>query len=197
MPPEPRPAGSPFTIRAIDTPRLVVRPLRPDDLDDVAALQSDPEVVRYLPWPLRSRDEAKQWLDARLAASTLAEDDDAVSYGVERRSDGRVIGVIALFLRSREHGRGEVGFVVERAAQGQGYAREATEAVVDLAFRELDLHRMEGYAIAANEASATLMTRLGMRQEAYFRGYELFKGERSDAVVHAVLREEWVSRARP
>ncbi len=183
-----------LTVGTIETPRLLVRAFRAEDLDDVHALQSDPEVIRYLPWPLRTREESQEWLDARIAADTLAADDDAVAYAVERREDGRVIGSITLFLRSVEHRQGEIGFVVERAAQGQGYAAEATAAVLDHAFPALDLHRVVGRADARNASSATLMTRLGMRQEAHFRESEWFKGEWGDLVVYAVLRAEWEAR---
>jgi RimJ/RimL family protein N-acetyltransferase len=182
-----------FTIGRLDTPRLVVRPFADDDLDDVHALQRDPEVVRYLPWPVRTREQSRQWLQDRVAAQTLAADDDVIAYAVERRDDGRVIGSITLFLRSVEHRQGEIGFVLEQAAQGQGYAAEATRAVLDVAFAELDLHRVVGRADARNAASAALMTRLGMRREAHFRECEWFKGEWADLVVFAVLREEWVS----
>ena len=184
-----------FTIGTIQTPRLLVRPFSERDLDDVHALQSDAEVVRYLPWPLRTREESQQWLAGRIAAATLQADDDAVAYAVERREDGRVIGSITLFLRSVEHQQGEIGFVLERSAQGQGYAAEATSAVLDLAFPALGLHRVVGKADARNAASATLMSRLGMRQEAHLRECERFKGEWGDLLVYAVLRSEW-SRLR-
>lgn len=185
-----------FSVSTIETPRLRVRPFRPDDLDDVHALQSDPEVVRYLPWVVRTREESQAWLAARIASPRLAADDDAVAYAVERRGDGRVIGSITLFLRSAEHRQGEIGFVVERAAQGHGYAAEATRAVLDVAFAELDLHRVVGRADPRNDASARLMQRLGMRREAHFHECEWFKGEWGDLVVFAVLRQEW-RRHRP
>jgi len=184
-----------FTIRPLDTPRLVVRPFVLEDLDDVHALQRDPEVVRYLPWPVRSRDESLQWLRGRMAAQTLEVDDDVVAPLDGVGDDGRVIGSITLFLRSVEHRQGEIGFVLERAAQGRGYAAEATRAVLDVAFAALDLHRVVGRADARNGASAALMTRLRMRQEAHFRECEWFKGEWADLVVFAVLREEWVRSA--
>jgi RimJ/RimL family protein N-acetyltransferase len=186
-----------FTVGRLETLRLLVRPFRLEDLDDVHALQRDPEVVRYLPWVVRTRQESEQWLRARVAAARLEADDDAVAYAVERQDDGRVIGSITLFLRSVEQQQGEIGFVLERAAQGEGYAAEATAAVLDHAFPALGLHRVVGKADARNTASAALMQRLGMRQEARMRRgalrqSELFKGEWADLVVYAVLREEWL-----
>ena len=181
-----------YRLQAVTTPRLVLRAFREDDLDDVHAWQGDPDVVRYLPWPVRTREETLDWLRARIAADALADDDDAIAWAVEH--EGRVIGSITLFLRSVAHAQGEIGFVVEQPAQGRGLAAEATAAVLDLAFPTLDLHRVSGRADARNAPSITLMTRLGMRQEAHLREAERFKGEWGDLVVHAVLRREWEAR---
>jgi RimJ/RimL family protein N-acetyltransferase len=184
-----------LTVEPIVTERLLLRRFRADDLDAVHALQSDPDVVRYLPWPVRSREEAQAWLESRIAGDTLRADNDAVAYAVQRRGSDRVIGSIALFLRSVEHRQGEIGFQFERAAQGQGYAAEATAPVLDRAFRELDLHRIYGQADPRNTGSTALMRRLGMRQEAHFRENEWFKGEWGDLVVFAILRSEREARA--
>lgn len=62
---------------------------------------------------------------------------------------------------------------------------------MDLAFRELDLHRICAHTDGRNTASTGLMHALGMRQEAHLRENEIFKGEWGDEVVCAVLRGEW------
>lgn len=177
--------------RPVPTPRLVLRAFAPGDLDDVHALQSDPDVVRLLPWQVRTREESRAWLDGRIAADRLAAERDAVAYAVQRRDDGRVIGSVNAWWRSVEHAQGEIGFVLARDAQGRGYAYEATAALLDLVFGRLDLHRVHACADARNVASARLMRRLGMRQEAHLRHSEWFKGQWSDLLVFAVLREEW------
>ena len=183
-----------LTVGPIRTERLLLRAFRPEDLDDVHPLQSDPEVVRYLPWEVRTREQSRDWLADRIAADRLTDDGDVVRWAVERLADHRVIGSIKLFWLSIRHQQGEIGFVLERAAHGQGYAHEATAAILDLAFRELDLHRVRGQADPRNTASAALMRRLGMRQEAHLRENEWFKGEWGDQLVFAVLRAEWDAR---
>src|ERR687890_1582374 len=109
-------------MAAFDTPleteRLVLRRHRLDDLDDVQAYQSDPEIVRYLYWDVRTREQSKTWLDAIIAADRLEQDDDGVTFAVERRDDARVIGSVNVWLRSAEHKQGEIGFVFTRSVQG-------------------------------------------------------------------------------
>jgi len=63
-----------------------------------------------------------------------------------------------------------------------------------LGFDELGLHRIIGRCDARNTASARLMERLGMRQEAHFRENERFKGEWGDELIYAMLAREWTER---
>jgi RimJ/RimL family protein N-acetyltransferase len=181
-----------FTVgEAIETERLILRPFRPSDLEDVHAIRSRPDVVRYLYGDVRSRQEVEEFLAERVRLTSLREDDDGLALAAERRDDGRVIGEVTLWLRSAEHRQGEIGFVFHPDAQGRGYAREAATAMLQLAFGQLGLHRVFGRMDARNEASAALMRRLGMRQEAHLRQNEIFKGAWEDELVFAALGDEW------
>ena len=178
----------------IETERLRLRSYRDDDLDDLHAIRSRPEVVRYLYGEVRTREEVAGMLAERIAATGLWEDDDMLVLAAERRDDGRVIGDVTLWLRSAEHRQGEIGFAFHPDAQGHGFAREAATALLDLAFARMELHRVFGRTDARNEASAALMRRLGMRQEAHLRENEIFKGAWGDELVFAVLEGEWSPR---
>jgi len=125
----------------------------------------------------------------------LREDGDAIAWGVERRADGRVIGDITLWLRSAEHRQGEIGFVFHPDVHGQGYAREAASALLDVAFGQLGMHRVVGHTDARNAASAGLLRRLGMQQEAHLRHNEIFKGDWGDELIFGLLEDEWRARA--
>jgi RimJ/RimL family protein N-acetyltransferase len=93
--------------------------------------------------------------------------------------------------RSVEHRQVEVGYVFHPDSGGQGYATEATRALVDLAFDDLDAHRVFARTDARNTASAALLRRLGMRQAAHFREVEIFKGDWGGELVFAILDREW------
>jgi RimJ/RimL family protein N-acetyltransferase len=181
-----------YTVEtAIESERLLLRPFRDSDLDDLYAIRSLPEVVRYLYGEARTRSEVEEMLAERIERIRLSDDGDSLALAVERRADARVIGELTLWLRSAEHRQGEIGFVFHPGAQGQGYAREAASAVLGIAFGELGLHRVFGRTDGRNDASARLMRRLGMRQEAHFRENEIFKGDWGDELVFAVLAREW------
>jgi RimJ/RimL family protein N-acetyltransferase len=183
----------------IVTQRLILRPFLLDDLDDLYAIQSRPDVTKYLYWSPRTRDEVREVLARKVGQTGLSRQDDALVLAMTNPgkpgTKTGVIGEVILWLRSVEHRQGEVGFVMHPDHQGHGFATEATSAVLDLAFGELGLHRVYGRTDFRNEASAALMRRLGMRQEAHFLQNEMFKGEWGDELVFALLEDEWLTRS--
>jgi RimJ/RimL family protein N-acetyltransferase len=176
---------------ALRTERLTLRPFRATDLDDALAYLSLPEVVRYLYWEVRDRDEVRELLARRSTQDRLEREGDRLLLAVERAEDSRTIGEVTLLWASEAHRQGEFGFVFHPDVHGRGYATEAAARVLDLAFDELDLHRVYGRTDGHNDASAALMRRLGMRQEAHFRQNEIFKGAWGDERVFAILADEW------
>jgi RimJ/RimL family protein N-acetyltransferase len=175
----------------LSTERLLLRPFREDDLDRVADWQSRPEVTRYLYWEPRSREEAEAALARRLKETELEQDDDVLALAVERRLDGLLLGDTSIWLRSVKHRQVEVGYVFHPDARGHGYATEAARALIDFSFTDLGAHRVFARTDARNTASAALLRRLGLRQEAHFREAEIFKGDWGDELVFAILDREW------
>jgi RimJ/RimL family protein N-acetyltransferase len=175
----------------ITTERLVLRPFTPGDLDALNSFQSRADVARYLYWGPRSRAESAAALAKRVHSSTLREEGQLLAIAVELAETGRLIGDLNLDYRSSEHRMAEVGFVFHPDFHGQGYAAEAATELLRLGFEDLGLHRIIGRCDGRNTASAGLMERLGMRQEAHLRENELVKGVWTDELVFAMLEDEW------
>lgn len=175
----------------IRTERLTLRALSARDLDDHHVLYSDPAVVRFLYVEPLDRAGAHEHLTKRLRAGAPGEG-EWLHLAVEE--GGAFLGEVGLGCNSVEHRGYEVGFVIAPASQGRGVATEAAEALVDLAFEELDAHRVVGRLDARNTASAAVLERLGMRLEARFASNEFVKGEWCDELVYATLADEWRAR---
>lgn len=192
---ETAPQGTfPFDAHPVRTRRLLLRPLTASDAEEVAAYQGLPDVVRYLPWPVRSPEESREHTTTRAGFTRLAEDGDALILAAELvgadGAPGPVIGDLSVFLKSREHAQVAVGWVFHPDWHGQGFATEAAGALLDLAFGHLGAHRVFAELDPRNEASAALCLRLGMRLEAHFVENEFFKGEWSDLQVFAILARD-------
>lgn len=188
----------PWTFDPLTTERLVLRAPRADDLHDLHALQSDPEVVRYQLFEPRTRDEVAARLPELAAATTLSVDGDFIQPAMELTlPDGSttIIGTMYFVLKSVENASAEIGWALRREHQGRGYAFEAAVALLDIAFGPLALHRVTAELDPRNDASVALCRRLGMRAEAHFVEDLFFKGAWADTGVYAILQREWRARA--
>jgi RimJ/RimL family protein N-acetyltransferase len=199
-PPPDTPSEPVPTVRLSEplrTERLILRLFASGDLEAVYDMQSRAEVARYLYWSPRDRRGAAESLQEKLKCRSIEAEGDILNLAVERAPGSPVIGDLMLHYVSATHRQAEVGYIFHPAAQGQGLATEAARAIVDLAFRELRVHRVFGQIDARNTASARVLERLGMRREAHLVENEWVKGEWTDEVIYAVLADEWVHPARP
>jgi RimJ/RimL family protein N-acetyltransferase len=176
----------------IETERLVLRPHRMSDLDDLARFHGDPDVVRHVPWPVRDHAATEETLRVKLTQTELVAHGQWLVLAVEVRASGRVIGEVLLKWASDR--QGEVGFAFARDAQGQGYAAEAATAMLRLGFDILGFHRIVAVVVEGNDPSARLLARLGFRQEARFVDGVHFKGAWATQLVFALLEDEWRAR---
>lgn len=178
------------------TARLTLRAFTHDDLDGLYAIHRSPEVARYLTWEPRDREQTRSVLEERIACNALLDENRVLAIAVERNDTGQLIGDCMIRWLSREHSRGEIGFVFHPEHHGKGFATEAARELLRLSFEELGLHRVIGRCDARNAGSAGVMRRLGMRCEAHLVESEFIKGEWADELIFAMLRREWESIPR-
>jgi RimJ/RimL family protein N-acetyltransferase len=162
-----------------------------EDFDAVFAMQSRPDVARYLYWDARSEDQVRTALEKKMAGTAIRSEGDALFLAVVLRSTDELVGDVVLQWVSREHSTGEIGFIVHPDHQGHGYATESVRVLLRLAFEDLQLHRVIGCAEARNVASARVLEKLGMRKEAHMVENEYVKGEWQSELVYAMLNREW------
>jgi RimJ/RimL family protein N-acetyltransferase len=178
----------------IVTERLLLRPLNDEgDVAGMHAYRSLEEVCRYVPFVPGTLDEmAERFRNPDRLRSTVGAEGDVLSLAIERRDTGEMIGDLVLFWHSEADGHAEVGYVLHPDHAGQGFATEATAALIDLAFDGgLPVHRVTARLDERNAASSAVCRRLGMRLEAKYVEGEWFKGEWTTLLVFAVLDREW------
>jgi len=173
--------------------RITLEPLRDDDFDDLYAMQSDPEVCRYLLYEPRTREQVADALKRDAARTRLAEVDDHLQPAI-RAEDGRFLGTMYLVLKSIDDLTAEIGWTLLPSSQGKGYATEAATVLLDFCFDELGLHRVFAELDPRNTASVALCERLGMRHEGHFVEDMFLKGEWADTGRYAILDREWLAR---
>ncbi|WP_066039869.1 GNAT family N-acetyltransferase [Herbiconiux solani] len=175
----------------VATERLDLRPHRLGDLDDLLRFHGDPEVVRYIPWPVRTREQTVTALEARTRQGSVFEPGQWLVLAMVERETGRVIGEILLKYDDETDARAELGYAMARDREGHGFATEAARAMLELAFDRFGLNRVIARLDTRNDASARLLERLGMRREAHHLRASWFKGEWTDDFVYAITADEW------
>jgi len=180
----------------LETPRLILRQLTPDDLDDLVALDSDPAVMRYInggrPTPREEmRDDYLPWW--------LAYYERGERWGfwaaIERES-GRFLGWFHLRPQKTDpDDEPELGYRFIRDAWGKGFGTEGSRALIDKAFTELGARRVYATTMKVNDASWRVMEKAGMRFVRVFYGNwpDRIPGEEHGDVEYAITREEWAA----
>jgi RimJ/RimL family protein N-acetyltransferase len=174
------------------TARMRLRPYSLDDYAEFADLHGRDDVARFLPWETRDGEAARAALQHHQALRLEADGDGVTLAGFDKET-GRLVGEFVLFLRSIEYRGGEVGYIVHPDFQGRGLATEGARAMLQIGFDTMGLHRIIARIDARNEASAAVLSRLGMRREALLIRNEWFKGEWGDEADYAMLESEWAT----
>ncbi len=153
------------------TARLVARPPRREDAPAVfAAYASDPEVTRYLSFPVHTRVETVAvFLQAR-ADGWARGDDHHYGYMLCLHGTDTPIGSIGVELKN--HGA-MFGYVLGRTHWGQGLMTEALRWMVDWALAQPEIYRAWAFCDTANPASARVMEKAGMTREGVLRRWHI------------------------
>jgi RimJ/RimL family protein N-acetyltransferase len=175
----------------LETDRLRLRPFTEGDFAALSAYQSRPDVTRFLYWDPRGPQEVRAALEKKIASRAIRSEGDALALAIELKDTSQVIGDFILQLTSEQHRTAELGYVIHPDHHGHGYATEAGWILLGIAFENLNLHRVVAGLDARNVASARVLERLGMRQEAHFVENEFVKGGWQSAIEYAVLDREW------
>jgi RimJ/RimL family protein N-acetyltransferase len=174
----------------LETPRLRLRPLAASDEADLIALDSDPEVMRYVGSPagVKSPAETAERARLRIRETQRGDHEPLGFWRIEGRGDRAFHGVGAL-IRMPEGGEIEVAYRLARGAWGRGIATEAAGALVAHALGPLGLSRVVAVTYPANQASQRVLDKLGFER----RGIREYKG--AQAMYHVLTSSAWAARA--
>ena len=175
----------------IQSERLYMRPFRDEDAEAMFEYHSDPDTCRYIPWNVRTIEEVRTSITENKKAFSLREEGDYLSLALIRKSDDQLIGQMNSMYRSTEHQKAEFGYVINPRFGGQGYASEASRALVTALFDSGLFHRVIANIDVRNTPSWKLVERIGMRREAHYIQDYWFKGEWTDSYIYAILKSEW------
>src|SRR5436309_1382021 len=132
--------GNDASTRVLETDRLLLRHLSLDDLEALAAIQADAEVMRYFTWGPLPVEVVRYDLERCIARQR---EHGFSLWAAIDRADGRFIGRCGLLTQSLQ-GRDEVeiAYMIDRSYWGRGLATEAAIAIRDYGFDRLGRDRL-------------------------------------------------------
>ena len=185
----------PPSFPSLTSPRLHFRRLCRDDADALCAYRSLPEVARYQSWDSFGADDA-----IRLIESQAAAEPDVpgtwLQFAIVQIETDSLIGDCGLHCKQDDPRQMEIGITLSPHYQGQGYAHETIECLLDYLFGKLDKHRVIATTDVLNLPAAALFRRSGFRQESHLVESLWFKGQWGSEYLFAMLQREWEDRGK-
>ncbi len=179
----------------LQTARLDLRRLELADIDTVHRIAGDVRVARFLarmPYPL-ARSAVHRWIEGshkEMAAGA------GFTFACWRRADGTFLGCASLTIASGDLS-GELGYWLDPAHWGHGYASEAVSYLVGLAFRSFGLRRVWAAAHCDNAASHRVLETAGMTTIGSGRLAFQASGETAAVRIYQLTRDAAVASRPP
>lgn len=168
----------------LQTERLILRPVQPDDAEAMFDYLRDEETVRFITVPpVKTVTEV---LENSIQSYFMLDPIGkwAIVY------DQKMVGTIDLRL-NEAHRQAEIGYVLNKRYWGQGIMPEAAQAILAVGFDQLQLVRIFSEHDTRNPKSGRVMTKIGMQQEGVALKSQIIKGEIVDMVNYAITDTQY------
>jgi ribosomal-protein-serine acetyltransferase len=169
-----------------------LRLLDESDADELYRLidENRAHLAPWLPWASgHTREATREFI--RLTRRQAAAND---GFQAALVCEGEIVGVAGFLSVNWPHGSTTIGYWLSERHQGRGLMTGAVRALVEHAFGEWDLHRVEIRAATENVRSRRIPERLGFREEGVLREAERIGERYNDLAVYAILAPEWVQK---
>jgi [ribosomal protein S5]-alanine N-acetyltransferase len=173
----------------LETERLRLREITPDDVEGIFQIRGDYEVTRYNTGAAYSHIEQAGALIANLRSAF--EDKRTIRWGITLKGDDTVIGMCGYNYWVRIDYRGSIGYDLARAYWGRGIMPEAIHAIVDFGFTRMGLNRIEADATVDNQSSIRVLEKVGFGREGIQREQYFEEGTFYDLMLFSLLRRDY------
>lgn len=175
-------------FRSIITNQLLLRKVEQTDAPFVLEGLSNDVLTKYMLIKYYSLEEVQKQMDYYANHYT---NKTGFYWLIETLDTGKNVGVIGVNNISSTHQKAEIGFWILPKYWQQGYTAEAAKAVLQFAFNELQLNRIEATVETENIASIATINKLGFKHEGTFEQYEINNGSFIDLMMFAILKKNY------
>ena len=178
-----------FQQHKLNTERLILRWMTPEDAEDILTVYSDKDAMQY--WstaPINTLEQATAIIER---ADRGHQDGSALQYAIVLREEDRVIGTCSLFNYHHDSKRAELGYILHSSLWGQGLMKEALIAFINHAFDTLNLRRIEADIDPRNHSSRRILQKLAFVKEGELRERWQINGNITDSEIYGLIKIDW------
>ena len=173
----------------LETERLIFRAVKRSDLQDINEYASNPKTSEFLLWePHKSLEYTREFIELVISRYKSGEYND---WALVHKETNKMIGTCGFTRIDQENSIVEIGYVISPEYWGMGFATEAASKIIEFAFDELQVNRIEAKFMFGNEASLAVMKNIGMKFEGYQRDALFVKGKFRTIGVSSILKREY------
>lgn len=170
----------------LETNRLNLRRLTSTDVNEILALRSNPEIMKFIPRPLiTTQEEALEFISAM---DTNVNNNSVINWAITTKENDQLIGMIGYYRMKPENYRAEVGYILSAEYHGQGIMTEALQRVVQFGFEEMGLNSIEAVIDPENYGSEKVVLKNNFVKEGHFKENTFFEGKFFDSVFYSLLK---------
>ncbi len=177
--------------QSIETERLILRKFA--YTDDIAMLKnwiSDPSVqLKYCEPVYSNKQEVLELLNKIIPSY---EKSDYYRWAIVLKETNECIGQIAFFLVDNKNHFCEIEYCIGSEFQKKGLATEATKAIIQFGFNDVNFHKIQICHRPVNQVSKKVIDKCGFKYEGTLRDYFYINGEYEDRLYYSLLNEEYV-----
>ena len=172
----------------LETDRLIIRPIKPEDKNEIFEYRSDTENNKYQGWIPKTTDEVETFI--RKISKQIDKPGTWFQFVLIEKETQKIIGDIGIHFFDRENKQVEIGCTLNKIFQSKGYATESVKRVIDYLFKELNKHRIIASIDPHNKKSIRLVERIGFRKEAHFVESLFINEKWVDDLIYALIEKD-------
>ena len=172
--------------------QILLRPMEPEDFDEISKLTQDSEMWFYFTSDLSNLELLRTWIDS---AVIDRKDKKRLAFVIIEKASGKIMGSTSFGNYSERDKRIEIGWTwLGKDFQGNGYNTQAKELLLNYCFEVLELERVEAKTDVLNKAARKSLLKSGFTEEGILRSHTLMtNNRRRDTIYFSVLKRDYFS----
>lgn len=173
----------------LETERLIIRPIKLDDKNEIFEYRSDTETNKYQGWIPKTIADVETFIGN--TSKQINEPETWFQFVLIEKETQKVIGDLGIHFLDKENKQVEIGCTLNKVFQNKGYAKESVKKAIDYLFKELNKHRIITSIDPYNKNSIRLVESIGFRKEAHFIESLFINEKWVDDLIYALIEKDW------